>query len=278
MMFRMNEFSDTSPDSGHAPGGGEATDAAPYEVLNADGAAPILLVCDHAANALPAHYNMLGLEPDLLSRHIAWDIGAADLTRRLSASLDAPAVLSCYSRLLIDCNRLPGHVTSIPEVSDHIPIPGNVDLSVAEAEVRQARYFEPFHDAVDRLLAGFARRRIVPAYVAIHSFTPVMNGIERPWHVGILWNRDPRLALPLIDALRAFPDLTVGDNQPYSGRDPEGYSIHVHGGDRGVPNVLIEVRQDLIDTHHGAEAWSARLAHVIGGVVRDGAPYRIEKH
>lgn len=255
-----------------------AADLSPFETLNEAGTADILLVCDHASNVLPATYGTLGLDPELLSRHIAFDIGAADITRRMSKALDAPAVLSGYSRLLIDCNRQPGHVTSIPDISDGIEIPDNRGLDAAEVEHRQARYFRPFHGAVDAALKGFVARGVVPAYVAVHSFTPIMHGYERPWHVGILWNRDPRLARPLIEALSEWPDVVVGENQPYSGRDSQGYSIHAHGGDRGIPNVLIEVRQDLVDTRHGAELWAARIGQTVAAVVRQEGPFEIEHY
>ena len=248
-----------------------------YEVFNGAGSADILLVCDHASNALPAAYGTLGMDPEFLNRHIAYDIGAADVTRRISQELDAPAVLAGYSRLLIDCNRQPGHTTSIPEVSDGIDVPRNARIDVEEIERRQEAYFRPFHATVEAALQRFSERGVVPAYVAMHSFTPIMDGYERPWHVGILWNEDTRLAQPLIDTLSGWPDVVVGENQPYSGRDPEGYSIHTHGGDRGIPNVLIEVRQDLVDTHHGAELWAARIGQAISTVVKQDAPFKIER-
>ena len=259
------------------PGTSEPSIVPPaYEVFNDAGRADILLVCDHASNALPAAYGTLGLDPEILSRHIAYDIGAADVTRRISRALDAPAVMAGYSRLLIDCNRQPGHTTSIPEISDGIEVPLNHGIDAKEVERRQRAYFQPFHAAVEAALQRFSARGVVPAYVAMHSFTPIMAGYERPWHVGILWNEDTRLAQPLIDTLSEWPEIVVGENQPYSGRDPEGYSIHTHGGDRGIPNVLIEVRQDLVDTHHGAEIWAARIGQAISKVVKQGAPFKIE--
>jgi len=253
-------------------------DAPPFESINELGQAGVLLVCDHASNALPASYGTLGLDSEHLDRHIAFDIGAADVTRRMSRSLDAPAVLSGYSRLLIDCNRQPGHSMSIPEISDNIEIPLNRALSEEEVARRQAKYFKPFHGAVERSLENFSSRGVVPAYVAMHSFTPTMNGYERPWHVGILWNKDPRIAEPLIEILSAWSGIVVGENQPYSGRDSEGYSIHTHGGDRGIPNVLIEVRQDLLDTHHGVELWSVRIGQAVSAVVSRLAPFEIKNY
>ncbi len=253
-------------------------DPLPFETLGEAGTADILLVCDHASNALPAAYGTLGLDPEDLSRHIAFDIGAADVTRRMSEMLDAPAVLSGCSRLLIDCNRRPGHAASIPAVSDGVGIPGNGGLDAAEVERREAAWFRPFHGAVDAALKGFADRGVVPAYVAVHSFTPVMDGVARPWHLGVLWRRDPRLARPLLEALSEWPDVVVGDNEPYSGRDMEGYSIHAHGGDRGIPHVLVEVRQDLVGTRRGAELWAERIGEAVAAVVRREGPFEIERY
>ena len=253
------------------------TDPPSYEVFNGVGRAEILLVCDHASNVLPAAYGTLGMDSEFMSRHIAYDIGAADVTRRISRALDAPAIMAGYSRLLIDCNRQSGHTTSIPEISDGIEVPFNQGIDADEIERRQRAYFQPFHAAVEAALEQFSKRGVVPAYVAMHSFTPIMDGYERPWHVGILWNEDTRLARPLIDTLSEWPDIVVGENEPYSGRDPEGYSIHTHGGDRGIPNVLIEVRQDLVDTHHGAELWAARIGQAISKMVERDAPFKIER-
>ncbi len=247
-----------------------------FEKLNTGGQADILLVCDHASNALPPGYGTLGLDKSMLQRHIGYDIGAADVTRRLCGLIDAPALLSGFSRLLIDYNRQPEDPTSIPAISDHIRIPDNENLSESEIEHRRNTYFAPYHAAVEAALDDFAARDVVPAIFAIHSFTPVMDGFERPWHVGFLWNQDTRLAAPMVDALNAFPGIVVGENQPYAGSDPSGYSIHIHGEERGCPALCIEVRQDLIDTHHGAEEWAGRLAGAIKDTVRRTAPYELE--
>jgi len=231
-----------------------------FEIINPHGSAPVLLICDHASNLIPAGYDDLGLAPDLLHRHIAYDIGAADVTRRLSGLLDCPAIFSGYSRLFVDVNRQADNPGWMPEVSDHIDVPGNRDLDAREIAKRKARYFDPYHAAVEGLIEGFLARDIVPALYSMHSFTPIMDGVERPWHAGILWNVDERLALPMVAALDAFPGLVVGSNLPYSGADPSGYSIHIHGEERGVPVVALELRQDLVDTHHGAETWAGRVA------------------
>ncbi|HJP20813.1 MAG TPA: N-formylglutamate amidohydrolase [Alphaproteobacteria bacterium] len=255
----------------------QAADPPPFEVINADGGAGYLLTCDHASNALPAGYGTLGLEPTVLARHIAYDIGAADVTRRLATALDAPAVLSAMSRLFIDINRHPGHEQSIVEVSDHVVVPGNRDIPAAERAKRERDWFVPYHDAVTSQL-NTMRQNPPPALFAIHSFTPILDGFERPWHVGVLYKNDERLARPLITAFEAFPGVQVGDNRPYSGFDPAGYGIHVHGAALDIPHVVIELRQDLIDTHHGAEAWAGRMAAAIRSAVRESQPWEMPGH
>lgn len=234
-------------------------DPPPFEVVNEEGRASAVLICDHASRAVPRALADLGLDRALLRRHIGWDIGAADVTRRLAALLDAPAVLAGYSRLVIDCNRAPGTPSSIPVVSDGVAIPGNRGLDEAAKRARIEACFAPYHRAIEDTIAAQETRAGVVALIAIHSFTPVMDGFERPWHVGVLWDRDPIFAKALLAALAADPSLCVGDNEPYSGQAPIPYSIPVHGAERGRPHVAVEIRQDLIDTRHGAEAWAARL-------------------
>jgi len=247
----------------------------PFEVVNPTGKAEVLLICDHASSALPPEYGTLGLEPDVLLRHIGWDIGAADVTRRLADILDAPAVLSGYSRLLFDCNRQPGNAAATPEVSDGIVVPGNKALSDDEIARRQALYFEPYHGAVEAQLDAFTTRDVVPALISIHSFTPIMDGFERPWHAGLLWNKDQRLVPGMLDALNAHPGLVADQNVPYSGDDPSGYTVHVHGEERGVPCVAVEIRQDLIDTHHGAQTWAGLMAGAINQALKTTQPFEL---
>lgn len=240
-------------------------DADAYSVLAPGGRSCFVLVCDHASRRLPARYGNLGLDPAELHRHIAWDIGAADVTRALSAELDAPAVLSGYSRLLVDCNRAPADPSRHPALSDGTRIPGNLRLDPAEEAARDRRYAEPYHRAIERTIAA-AESRLghPPAVVSVHSFTPTFQGSDRPWHVGILWNEeDGRLPLPVLELLRADGDLCVGDNQPYSARQPEGLTMRRHAELPGLPHILFELRQDLIDTPDGATAWAHRLALVL---------------
>ena len=232
--------------------------------VNEGGASPYVLLCEHASNHIPASYAGLGLGPRDLGRHIAWDIGAADLARGLSRRLDAPLFLSGYSRLLIDCNRPPGAPTSIPVRSEDTDIPGNLDLPSGERARREAMCFRPFHAAVARLLdrrASEGKRTIV---VGVHSFTPVFLGVARPWLAGVLYARAERFGRAVVARLAADlgPDL-VGDNEPYRIEPEEhDYTVPVHGDARGLDAALLEVRQDLITTEDEAEAWAARLAPV----------------
>ena len=239
----------------------------PVEILNPGGASPFLLTCDHASNALPAEYGRLGLHEEVFDDHIAYDIGAAEVTRGLSGTLDAAAILACFSRLLIDPNRSREQPGFIVQETDGIEVPGNFSLDEDEIARRMHLYYEPYHDAITQYLVARDRQDQAPAIVGLHSFTPIMQGAGRPWEVGILWNRDPRLAERLLSELRRDKHLTVGDNQPYSGR-LLGHGMDAHGGARGLPHAVIEIRQDLIATPEGVSEWVERLTdvlHVIAG-------------
>ena len=255
------ELSETSAaahpaQSGHA-GLLAPEEPAPIRIVNAGGKAPVLLVCDHASRFVPkALGGTLGLDEADMSRHIAWDIGIATVSEELARRLDAPLILSNFSRLVIDPNRTPGIDSSIPTESDGVAIPRNVEMTGEERAAREATFFRPYHAAIARLIeaklaASGKDGGQDPAFVSMHSFTPMIGGQQRPWQVGILWNEDPRLPVPLMQAFRAR-GLTVGDNEPYTGRDHHGYTIHSHAEPRGLVNALIELRQDLIDTHAGA--------------------------
>ncbi len=249
----------------------------PYELHNEDAGGRLLLVCDHASNLVPACLENLGLSDAELARHIGWDIGAADVTRHLSDRLGAPVVLAGYSRLVIDYNRALDHPGLILAESDRTPVPGNAGLDAAQRRARIDALYDPYHGAVeeqvDRLRALCAAGES-PVVISVHSFTPVFDGVERPWQVGILWNGDARLPVPLIARLREEPDLVVGDNEPYSAREGYGHTLETHGDGRGLANALIEIRQDLIDTHHGAVAWAERVAAVLQQTLEDEALYR----
>lgn len=232
----------------------------PFEIVNPDGRAPALVICDHASKFIPPEYENLGLPEAEVARHIGWDIGAGEVARALARLLDAPAVLCGTSRLVIDCNRRLDDPSSIPEVSDGTPIPGNRGLSPAERRRRAELVFHPYHRAIEERLARFPKP---PALISIHSFTPVMNGFARPWHVGLLYDADDRLARPLIAALKAEPGLVVGDNEPYSGRNPVGYSLATYGNGMGLAPAVFEIRQDLIEDLENARIWAARLARAL---------------
>ncbi len=242
-------------------------DPAPVELLRpasngtADGA-DLLLLCDHAGQAIPRALSGLGITQQELDRHIGWDIGAGGVTRGLSACLGATAILQAYSRLVIDCNRRPGHPTSVAPVSDGTIIPGNAGRPPAWLQAREAEIFAPYHAAIaaeiDRRLAAGSP----PAVVAVHSFTPVMGGQARIWQAGVLHNRDGRLALAVAALLRQA-GLEVGDNEPYVLSDDSDYTIPVHAEQRGLLNLELEIRQDLIATAAGQSDWARLLARVL---------------
>ena len=247
------------------------------QVINGTGAAPVVLVCDHASNSVPISLGALGLSASELDHHIAWDDGAAAVTRRLSERFDAPAVLAGYSRLVIDCNRPLTSPTSIPTVSDGSEIPANRDVSAAEAAARADALFWPYHRQIagtlDRLVAGSE----IPIFVAVHSFTPQLNGGDaRLWHIGLLWEHDGRLVAPLRAAFsRLVPDICIGHNQPYAIVGPSDYSIPEHGQNRGLPHIEIEIRQDLIDTQEGAELWAGRVAEALESMRTEHGPFEM---
>ena len=255
-----------------------ADDPRPYSRIGPVSVHPhFVLVCDHASNAVPAHMERLGLDQAELDRHIGWDIGAAMVTRSLSAWLDAPAYFSGYSRLVVDCNRPVGSPTAMPAVSDGTVVPANQSISPEEAAARTDAFFRPYHDAIAACLDRAIGFGAVPILVAVHSFTPVFDGFARPWEVGLLYEHDDRLVQPLKEALAALrPGLTIGDNEPYAIIGPSDYSIPVHGQGRGLPHIEIELRQDLIGTQEGARSWAEALAVAFKQVRTALAPLAIE--
>jgi predicted N-formylglutamate amidohydrolase len=236
-----------------------------FETANPDGDPSLLLLCDHASNAVPREINGgdLGLPAEDMARHIAHDVGARGLTLGLAERLGCPAVLSTFSRLVIDPNRGEDDPTLVMKLYDGSIIPANRVVDGAEAAERLNAWHRPYHravrEAIDRAEAAGAR----PAILSVHSFTPQFRGRpKRPWHVGVLWNRDDRLVAPLLAGLRAEGDLCVGDNEPYSGR-LAGDCMDTHGTRRGLPHALIEVRNDLIAAPEGQAAWADRLARIV---------------
>ncbi len=251
-----------------------AGDPPPYIEFNPHGRAPLLLVCDHASREFPGGLARLGLTAAAARRHIAWDIGAAELTRALAPLFDAPALLAGYSRLLIDCNRALTDPSSIVAASDGEVIPGNRRLTSIERELRARSFFEPYHAAIGLKLDEQRRRRLVPALVSVHSFTPVMGNEKRPWHVGVLWDRDPRIAVPLLERLRAVGGLMVGDNLPYSGRHPADYTVARHAESARLPHVCLEIRQDEIKSAAGVARWARIIADALGPILAEPALHR----
>jgi predicted N-formylglutamate amidohydrolase len=246
-----------------------AADPVAFSLFNSSGRAPALIVCDHASRNIPVALKGLGLAPDALARHIAWDIGAADLARSLARALDAPAVLAGFSRLVIDCNRRLDDATLIVPESDGHPVPGNIAIAAAERDERIRCLHAPYHDAIDRQLALFAARGVVPAFISIHSFTPAMYGGQRPWHIGVLWDKDARMAGPMLAALRARTELCVGDNLPYSGQHPADYTVDRHAERPGLPHLCLEVRQDLLADAQGVARWTDIIAQPVRLLIDD---------
>ncbi len=234
----------------------------PVEAIDGDWSSGLVLLCDHASNGLPEKYGSLGLPQNELSRHIGYDIGTADLTRALAAALNAPAIMTTFSRLLIDPNRGEDDPTLVMRLSDGAIVPGNAHVDGDEVEYRLDRFYRPYHQAVADAIAKAASAGPDPVIVSIHSFTANWRGWPRPWHAGVLWDRDPRLAVPLIEALAEDPDLVVGNNEPYDGA-LKNDTMYRHGTGLGLAHALLEVRQDLIADPPGVAAWSARLAPIL---------------
>ncbi len=244
-------------------------DPPPYMTYNEHGTAPVLLVADHASPFFPATMNQLGLADWVLERHVAWDIGSDELTRFLADELDAQAVLAGFSRLIVDPNRQLDDPTAFIEVSDGIAIPGNLDLDEKQKALRVQSFFKPYHDAISAKLDDFRSRDIVPSLISIHTCTPEFDRIVRPWHIGIMWDKDPRIPMALIEYFNAIEEICFGDNEPYSGRHPHDFTIDYHAEPAGLPHVGIEVRQDLVSDSEGARKWAGILAEALAEILAD---------
>jgi predicted N-formylglutamate amidohydrolase len=231
---------------------------------NPDGESSFLFISDHHRNRVPASLNNLGLPEEELARHIGYDIGIAWIAEYLSDRFDAPLVHTNYSRLVIDCNRVPGTPDASPAVADGTRVPGNENLSEAALDSRRTKLFEPYHSAIRARMDVMEVDGRNPVIVALHSFTPMMKdrGTPRPWEIGIIWNEDDRLARPVIEALRQNRQLTIGDNEPYSGRDG-GFSLYAHPEARGHPHIGVEFRQDLVASEKDAHRWAAIFGNAL---------------
>ncbi len=246
---------------------------APFESLNPDADAPLIVLCDHATNIVPACVSGgdLGLPAAEMTRHIAYDPGALGVARALAEMLGAPMLSTRFSRLVIDPNRGEDDPTLVMRLYDGTIIPANRRIDAAEVARRLEAFHRPYHAAIEAAadrLVGLGRD---PALISIHSYTPkLVNGAPRPWHVGVLWRHDGRIAQPLLRRLRDEPDLCVGENEPYDGQ-LEGDTLSRHGTRRNRRHVLIELRQDLIETPADQRRWAARLAPMIAAVVEETA-------
>jgi len=242
------------------------------ETLTPDAPGPALILCDHASNHVPDWVagGDLGVSTADMARHIAYDVGAAGLARALAGHMSAPAVLSQFSRLVIDPNRGGDDPTLVMQLYDGSIIPANRGISAEQVALRKKRLYEPYHQAIATQIDRMQTAGTTPQLISIHSFTPQLRGgADRPWHIGILWDRDESLARPLIDRLREEPDLCIGDNQPYTGQ-LQGDCLYQHGTSRGLPHVLIELRNDLIKTKTAQAAWAARLAPILSELMQAG--------
>lgn len=244
----------------------EPGETAPVEVFHAGARSDFVIVCDHASHALPRSLGSLGLSSAELHTHIGWDIGAEAVSRQLTLLLEAELVLQRYSRLVIDCNRPLGASDSITKQSGGIPIPGNRGITPSEATERARSVFQPYHDQIRHTLDARATRGQPSLLIAMHTFTPELLGTKRPWHTGILYHRDTRMAHPLLALLRQEPGLVVGDNEPYAASDMTDFSIIEHGERRGLPYVEIEIRQDLVSDKAGQAEWAERFARLLRSV------------
>ena len=231
-----------------------------------EGRGPFVIVCEHASNRLPRALGSLGLTSAALERHIAWDPGAAGVAEGLAERLGGDLVLQRYSRLTADCNRDPALADAIPARSEDTDIPHNEGLDAEARAARLRAVWTPFHDALEALLDRRRAAGRLTVLVTVHTFTPVYRGVARPLHIGIISTGDRRVADPLLAALRRDRDLIVGDNEPYSPKDNVDYTIRRHGRERGLPNVMIEIRNDLVANEAAQREWVERLAGALGAL------------
>ena len=242
--------------------GAELLGFSPFTRVEGNPECGLVIVCDHASNALPGEYGTLGLPQQQLERHIGYDIGAANVTRIVAELMKAPAILSGFSRLLIDANRGDDDPTLIMRLSDGAAVPGNAEYDAAERERRLSCYHEPYHRAIDEVIEASIDTGRPPAILSIHTFTENWRGTPRPWHATILWDKDPRLPVPMLQALQSEAGLVIGENVPYTG-ELKGDCMYRHATQRGLAHALIEIRQDLVRGEDGQREWGERLARIM---------------
>ena len=248
---------------------------APFEILNADALLPVLLVCDHASNRFPRSLGTMGLDYINRVSHIALDIGADAVAKALAENLGATAVICQYSRLIVDCNRELVDDSAFLECSDSVDVPGNHDLQESEKEKRASEIYWPYHNTIKDQIVRLKKHGIDPVVISIHSFTPVMNGNDREWEIGVLWDKDSVTAEIFLTRLVESGYL-VGDNKPYSGKDPEDFTIDFHAESAGLPHVGIEICHDLINHDDGVERVSNTLKEIISTYTITARPKNIE--
>ncbi|MEM7122299.1 MAG: N-formylglutamate amidohydrolase [Pseudomonadota bacterium] len=254
-------------------------DGPPFEVVNGGGVADCLVVCDHASDVIPERLGDLGLDERHLREHIAWDIGAAAMTRRLAERLDAPAVLAGFSRLVVDCNRYLDDPAAFVEVSDRVTVPGNAALSAAAKQERADAFYRPYHGEIDRRIEAAMGAGKVLTVVSVHTMTDRMRGKElRPQEVTVCWDRDERLALSFIRNLEAVDGLVVGDNDPYGLDLGEDYTVPEHAMRRGLPHIQLEVRQDLVGDAEAALRYADLLYDAMAEPLASKAARGLEHH
>ena len=239
-----------------------------FEIIGGPDSAGVLLIADHAQATIPAEFSDLGLPKAQLARHIAYDIGTQALTRALASRLNCPAVISGFSRLLIDPNRGIDDPTLVMRIADGAVVPGNARLDDAGKALRIERFYKPYDNAINRTLRAMDASALPPLLLSLHSFTPEMKGVHRPWHVTVIWDFDPRLNRAVIDALKCEPGLIVGENEPYQGGYP-GDTLDRHVLSKGIAHALIELRQNEIDTDAKVLAWADRLARLLKPLLND---------
>lgn len=261
-------MSDSSPEHVLGP-----ADPAPFCSEPAAGRPDLLIVCDHASNAVPRRLERMGLAAERFGEHIAVDVGAEGVARGIAARLGAALICGGYSRLVVDLNRSRRDASAIPAISDGVLVPANIGLAEGQREARFREIHAPYHAAIAAYIESRLGGGNVPAVIAIHSFTPVVSRFRRPWHVGVLWDDDGRIAIPLLAGLRGEPGLVVGDNEPYSGRHTADYTLDLHAQAAGLAHVAIELRQDLIATPAGEQLWSERIVRILERFVDDASLY-----
>ena len=264
----------TEPRRSHMPDGDNNNPAAsllstgeppPFRVINPLAEMPVLLVCDHAGRRFPESLGEMGLDPFARRCHLAVDIGAGSLTERLAEDLGITAVLARYSRLVVDCNRQLLDPSAFLEFGDGVVVPGNRNLRAAEKTARSDAIYWPYHRAIDEQLRRLKVIGPPPAFIAVHSFTPVLNGASRPWQVGVLWETDQRLSDLFLEDFRDA-GYEVGDNEPYSGKAPQDFTIDHHAQDIGLPHVGIEIRKDLIADAAGVNKIAAVMQRIVASI------------